>query len=72
VQDHLSTLIRFQCIVFSVDGYSVEAAAMKLITHNMLACHIKGHRDHQDVPLKIEATKVICFISCRSSVCIQF
>ena len=30
--------------------------AMKLLTHNMLACHIKGVTNN--FPLKIEATKV--------------
>lgn len=29
---------------------------MKLLTHNMLACHIKGVQN--GFPLKIEATKV--------------
>jgi hypothetical protein len=29
---------------------------MKLLTHNMLACHIKGVTNN--FPLKIEATKV--------------
>ena len=31
------------------------SAAMKLLTHNMLACHIKGVSN--GYPLKVEATK---------------
>lgn len=30
---------------------------MKLLTHNFLACHIKGVKNNY--PLKIEATKVL-------------
>lgn len=35
---------------------SLSPSAMKLLTHNMLACHIKGVTNN--FPLKIEATKV--------------
>ena len=42
-----------------------RTAAMKLLTHNLLACHIKGHQAHQDETLKIEATKVRHFLSYR-------
>lgn len=42
--------------VAAVTAVAAAITAMKLLTHNLLQCHIKGVKN--GYPLKIEATKV--------------